>query len=882
MVGWSGHAGPNPMQRADCWSCGQAGVGGGVCGNCGATSQDPYVLVFDVGQGNCNAIVGASGKVVAYYDFGYATDGGKFPTPPTKPCFCDEPMIVLSHWDKDHINMSKHVTECYTAQWLVPEQGHSDFATKLQDRIKEAGGRLHTVPFNAAVRHQVFPWGYVERCSGAANDPNGSGLAAFVCVRSSPRHPAPPAGVAAVPGLTASGASPVLVRARAAYNATFGAVPGMHPTAVRRLARSLAAVLAASQTMAGRQPHMPVGECVTAAVAAAVRVVVDGDNAVNTAAALNLAGVLGTLRGHNAGWAATVVDELAAAAVAAHPKRTYSTRVQAAAANLTHDGSIKPAAWTWLGVLASRLPAPAPPALNAGHAPHAGDERFILLNGDAEYQYVPSMQVPKRPSVVGMTAMHHGAIYECTTFLQGPSIPFAPGSRAAQSVLRFRDDRANAAGGLNDSVVSVVTEAGLALQRRTNWHRRRNLRVVVSRVARAAAAAIYSLHYANPGEVAASPGKFAAVAAAAAVAALRHRDAGIVGLAAMLATTNRGVANGTGTSPLETVVTVAAKAITARRGGPPGLTVEQLTDISAGALDGDLIPLVVLMANAAVTNGNQACTPDNAGQEAASALGELWGSYKHGSGLSAKAAKNLKKRIELDNGDENVINDLATAAVAAIQASAAGSDRHRMATSTNAAGNSVGVAVAQLPALAGQVRTTVQRSYWAAPMLAIDLAALDAARWAAERIIAYEVGTTAEAVRTVIDSAHDARLRRHAYRAFGTKHQRNNGRGGHIAYSYGVEANAPHAHGYASQTVSAGYCGHAHPLAVFKYEARGWVRRFNASSRSRHRGVQGDPDKTHPFGHMRLGWNSVDDTVANGGPAQFRCTKCGKSYQLQG
>ena len=77
---------------------------GAPCGGCGATSQEPRVVVFDVGQGNCNAIVGADGKVLAYYDFGYSNDG-RPPATPTRLCFCDRPMIVLSHWDKDHLSL---------------------------------------------------------------------------------------------------------------------------------------------------------------------------------------------------------------------------------------------------------------------------------------------------------------------------------------------------------------------------------------------------------------------------------------------------------------------------------------------------------------------------------------------------------------------------------------------------------------------------------------------------------------------------------------------------------------------------------------------------------------------------------------------------------
>ncbi|AKQ66110.1 Flagellar hook-length control protein FliK [Myxococcus hansupus] len=843
------------------------------------------MIVFDVGQGNLNAIVDGGGKIVAYYDFGYSTEKGKFPTPPTKPCFCDDPLIILSHWDQDHINLSKHVTRCLSAEWLVPEQGHSTFATKLQKRIKQAGGRLHTVPYSNQVQHQVFPWGYVERCSGAQTDPNGSGMAAFICVRQSPQHPAPAVGVAAVNGVASSALSPFLVRARAAHGLVTGSVNAniglLHRPAVQRVALPVATVLAASQTAAGRQPHLPVAECVLAAVRAAERVVVHAENAVTAAGWLNGHNTFPTLRLHNAGWANTVAQELASATVAAAAPalHSYPGRVRAACGALTRDGTIEPGAWTWLGVRAAAAPGAPPPQLNTGHAPHHTDERFILLNGDAEYQYVPSMQQPKRPRVVAMTAMHHGAIYECTTHLQGRSIPFAPGSRAAQAVLRFRTRRVNAAGGLTNSVVSAVTEAALSLQRRRKSNRRRELRVNISRVARAAATAVYALNRAHPNEVTASPGKFAAVAAAVTIAAWRYPDATIVGLAACLASTTQSVSTKTGTSPIESVVEVAARAIRGRRVGP-ALTDAQLTNISAGALDGDLIPHVDHLANALVGTGQQLLTPDNAGAEAASALGELWASYKHG--LAPGKAKDFKQRMDLDNADENVLNDLATAATAAIQASANGrSNRHRVAKASNAAGTALTVGAGQFVALAGQVQGAVSASYWAAPGLVLDAIAHAAAKLAAERAAAYLVGSTVEAVRTVIESARTPALRHDAYHAFGSRFLRANGSGGQIAYSYGIDADG-FSHGYAKQTVSAGYCGHAHPLAIYKYEARGWVWRYNTSTRSRHKGAQGDPDRSHPFGHVRLAWDSVRDAAPSRDVSDFKCKTCGKSYRLQG
>jgi hypothetical protein len=573
------------------------------------------------------------------------------------------------------------------------------------------------------------------------------------------------------------------------------------------------------------------------------------------------------------------VTELADAALAAHAVRGRDAKFRAASTHLTRDGSIDADCWPWLGIGASMPPIAIPP-LRRGYAPvHRGD-RFVLLTGDCEFRFAPSMVRPRRPLLASLLAMHHGAVRESKSnvSLRREHIPWAPDSHAAKAVVRFRPACVGA------SLITAIAEAGVAWQADERQHgRRRPLRVTASRIARASAAAIHAVELAHPGEIAAAPDKFAAAAAAAAVTAWRHPDPVTIGVATVLASTTQKVAEHTESSPIATVVELAHHCVSAARAGQVVAT-DKVRDVAAGAIDGELAPHVFNIAQDGVANGAAAgaLTADNAGGEAASALGFLWGSYKLG--LSSANAAKLKNRIALDNHNEDVLNDLATAATAAVLATRRGGRRGRRANevrrATDAAGNAVAVAGGQLGTLLARVSATTQLTYAAAPGLLVDAAAHRAAKLAAERAVAFMVGITVEGIRAILDGASQPRRRKEARRLLGPRRRRD-GLGGRVAYSYGVDRN-DFTHGYADISVVMGNCGHAHPIAIHKYEAQGWTARYNASARARHRGLQGDPNRAHPFGHVGLGWDAQTGRPYPPGAFEHRCKTCGKRFSVQG
>lgn len=158
------------------------------------------VVVLDVGQANCNAVYDAAGQIVAYYDMGWpwGTMETSRPGPPapaygaTLPCVCARPMVILSHRDLDHYRRGLLERRVCNLKWLIPAGGAQDLVDahghhfqNLIARILDSGGEIIRWTNAAPVPgHMVFPWGFIERCTGTSV--NGSGLAAYVCLREDP------------------------------------------------------------------------------------------------------------------------------------------------------------------------------------------------------------------------------------------------------------------------------------------------------------------------------------------------------------------------------------------------------------------------------------------------------------------------------------------------------------------------------------------------------------------------------------------------------------------------------------------------------------------------------------------------------------------------
>jgi hypothetical protein len=134
------------------------------------------IAVYDVGQGNCNALYGSTPAPLLFFDFG----GGVLANRDTYPeeitfCYGHRPPVVLSHWDWDHWASGMRHEEAQHLTWIVPRQrigaNHARFAANILQH-----GRLLLWP-DHLLSFRKGPLS-IYKCTGQGR--NHSGLAMFL------------------------------------------------------------------------------------------------------------------------------------------------------------------------------------------------------------------------------------------------------------------------------------------------------------------------------------------------------------------------------------------------------------------------------------------------------------------------------------------------------------------------------------------------------------------------------------------------------------------------------------------------------------------------------------------------------------------------------
>lgn len=139
--------------------------------------QPEFITVYNVGQGNCNAICNSRSMPLFYFDLGggcYANK--KTYNNPINFCFSHYPPILLSHWDTDHYQSAKLKEEYIIGkQWVVPRQVigpvHLKFFLRLPSSKMIWPSHLYSMNFT---------WGSVVKCNGPTGRKNHSGLALLI------------------------------------------------------------------------------------------------------------------------------------------------------------------------------------------------------------------------------------------------------------------------------------------------------------------------------------------------------------------------------------------------------------------------------------------------------------------------------------------------------------------------------------------------------------------------------------------------------------------------------------------------------------------------------------------------------------------------------
>ncbi|HLO78947.1 MAG TPA: hypothetical protein VK196_21020 [Magnetospirillum sp.] len=134
------------------------------------------VAVYDVGQGNCNAVLGDNIPQL-YFDFG----GGVLDHSPTFPaalqnfCFTEHPAIILSHWDWDHWSSAYRDPRAFEHYWIAPRQEFGAIHAACASRI---GRNLLFWPSTTTALGAGSI--RIERCSSRGKNRNHTGLALTV------------------------------------------------------------------------------------------------------------------------------------------------------------------------------------------------------------------------------------------------------------------------------------------------------------------------------------------------------------------------------------------------------------------------------------------------------------------------------------------------------------------------------------------------------------------------------------------------------------------------------------------------------------------------------------------------------------------------------
>ena len=408
----------------------------------------PFVGVNWVGAGNNISLYGHDGSICAHVDFGYPTRNHEGSYDDTNdPCVCDDAPLILSHWDFDHYAMVRKKPDALRRRWLAPQQVFGPVAAReVYARLLNEipfGAELAIWPASAGGGHFATDFGYIERATGKPG--NDDCLAVFVRVKDDPKATptgAPIYGPRTLPPRAKSTGAGLIANGPLVLN---GALCGVTlPNDLKhRTLRGLIAVpidahpslqaLAAAHARGKKRFKLPAG-------GPAHWIAPEGIPRAEKASAHYIP-VIGT-HTWQGGWALQPTDFVKLGGVMIdfppkkHPQRhlvCVSPTPGTPWANvadpmppgleLLSTTSLWKPAWKDQASVVTSLEDPnlldAFPVsrgaqtltVNMGPATTSSEEHYVLLPGDAGFQFLPSSAPSKglHPSIVGLMATHHGA-----------------------------------------------------------------------------------------------------------------------------------------------------------------------------------------------------------------------------------------------------------------------------------------------------------------------------------------------------------------------------------------------------------------------------------------------------------------------------------------
>lgn len=134
------------------------------------------VAVYNVGQGNCNAVCDEMSTPILYFDLGGGCLANSRTYPPKMDfCFSKNPAVILSHWDFDHWFSAEKTSVPPHVRWIAPKQSIGPRTLKFAKRLAGLGTLRLWPPSVLGVSTGPVS---IVRCSGTSK--NDSGLAMYV------------------------------------------------------------------------------------------------------------------------------------------------------------------------------------------------------------------------------------------------------------------------------------------------------------------------------------------------------------------------------------------------------------------------------------------------------------------------------------------------------------------------------------------------------------------------------------------------------------------------------------------------------------------------------------------------------------------------------
>jgi competence protein ComEC len=132
------------------------------------------IVVRDVGQASFASFVNSAKESYLHFDTGLPVSWNAHTAPRTlSMTMAKDQIVVLSHFDWDHIHAPYNVNELFDAKWIVPSQRLGPGAARLAIAIAKRGN-LFVWPGGATFTNSVLS---IAECGGPAKNLNNSGLA---------------------------------------------------------------------------------------------------------------------------------------------------------------------------------------------------------------------------------------------------------------------------------------------------------------------------------------------------------------------------------------------------------------------------------------------------------------------------------------------------------------------------------------------------------------------------------------------------------------------------------------------------------------------------------------------------------------------------------